>query len=93
MKELVELDGVGSKIINLLEKLDIYNINDLVTYYPKRYDILKRSDMNNINDKDKVVIDGVIEGIPTVMQLSPKLKKIIFRISDNVGIYNICIYN
>lgn len=93
MKELVELQGVGPKAIKLLEKLNIYNINDLVTYYPKRYDILKRTDMNIINDKDRVVIDGVVEGVPTVMQIGPKLKKFIFRISDNKGIYNICIYN
>ena len=93
MKKLVELDGIGPKTSLLFEKLGIYNVEDLITYYPKRYDILKRTDMNNVIDKDRVVIDGVVEGRPTVVQLSSKLKKVMFRISNNVGIYNIVAYN
>ena len=93
MKKIVELEGVGPKTSLLFEKLGIYNIEDLVTYYPKRYDILKRTDMNNVEDKDRVVIDGIVEGRPTIVQVSSNLKKIMFRISNNVGIYNIAVYN
>ena len=87
MKKLVELEGIGTKTSLLFEKLGIYNVEDLITYYPKRYDILKKTDMNNVSDKDRVVIDGVVEGRPTVVQVSSKLKKVMFRISNNVGIY------
>ena len=93
MRKLIELEGIGSKTSKLFEKLDIYNDMDLISYYPKRYDILKRTDMNSIKDKDRVVIDGVVEGIPIVSQINFKLKKIMFRISNGVGIYNVCIYN
>lgn len=93
MRKLVELEGIGPKTSLLFERLGIYNVEDLITYYPKRYDILKRTDMNNVSDKDRVVIDGVVEGRPIVVQLSSKLKKIMFRISNNVGIYNIVAYN
>ena len=91
MRKLIELEGIGSKTCKLFEKLDIYNDIDLISYYPKRYDILKRTDMNSIKDKDRVVIDGVVEGIPIVSQINFKLKKIMFRISNGVGIYNVCI--
>ena len=93
MRDLIELDGVGPKISLLLNKLGIYNINDLISFYPKRYDVLKRTDINNVLDNSRVVLDGVIEGQPTVIQLSANLKKIMFRITDNLGIYNICVYN
>lgn len=93
MKKLIEVEGIGITTSKLFEKLNIYSDLDLITYYPKRYDLLKRTDMNSINDKDKVIIDGVVEGVPTVREVRPRLKKIMFRISNNVGIYNICIYN
>ena len=93
MKQLLELEGVGPKTSLLFNKLGIYNINDLISFYPKRYDVLKRSDMNNVLNKEKVILDGIVEGQPTVVQLSSKLKKIIFRIADNIGIYNIAVYN
>ena len=93
MRKLIDLEGIGSKTSKLFEKLDIYSDIDLITYYPKRYDILKRTDMNSIKDKDRVVIDGVVEGVPVVSQINFRLKKIMFRISNGVGIYNVCVYN
>lgn len=93
MKELRELDGLGPKTEKLFNKIGINNIEDLITFFPRRYDVLARSDMDIVCNKDRVVIDGVVEGMPTVVQLSGKLKKIIFRISDGRGIYNIAVYN
>ena len=44
MRMLMDLDGIGIKSCEMLNRLDIYNDIDLITYYPKRYDILKRDD-------------------------------------------------
>lgn len=93
MLELIDIEGVGSKTLELLQKLNINNVDDLIHYYPFRYDVLKRSDVNNLNDGDKIVIDGIIEGQPTTIFLSSKLKKIIFRISNKSIMLNVTIYN
>lgn len=93
MDELTKLEGIGPKTSLLFNKLGIYNLVDLVTFYPKRYDILKRTDMNMVLNNERVVLDGVVEGQPTVVQLSLHLKKVIFRITDGRGIYNVSIYN
>ena len=42
MFELCDIKGVGDKTSKLLNKLNIYNVVDLVTYYPYRFEILKR---------------------------------------------------
>lgn len=93
MVNLEDIEGVGPKTGELLGKIGIKNIDDLIYYYPKKYNVIKRSDMDNISNGDKVVIDGIVEGQPTVINLSPKLKKIIFRISNKRNIYNINAYN
>ena len=93
MKCLKEIDGVGDKIELLLNKLGIYDIDDLINYYPKRYEVIKRSNMNEVINGDKVIIDGVVEGQPTIINLSVKLKKVIFRICNDKSIYNITAYN
>ena len=93
MKCLKEIDGVGDKIELLLNKLGIYDIDDLINYYPKRYEVIKRSNMNEVINGDKVIIDGVVEGQPTIINLSSKLKKVIFRICNDKSIYNITAYN
>ena len=86
---LEDLEGIGPKTSKLLNKLGIFCIDDLVSYYPKKYNVIKRSDMSNIKNGDRVIIDGVALGQPTVINLSLKLKKVIFRISNERNIYNI----
>lgn len=93
MKTLEELSGIGQKKIKLFNKLGIYTILDLLYYYPRRYDILERTDMRKVVDGDKVVIDGIIESTPIVSQLSAKLKRIVFRVSNIFNVYNICVFN
>lgn len=93
MGELEKIAGIGPKTKELLEKLQIFTIEDLINYYPFRYEILKKSDLLELNNGDKIIIDGVIEGQPTVIYLSHKLKKIILRINTGQYILNITIYN
>ena len=93
MNELEEIEGIGPKTKELLQKLRIFTIDDLVNHYPFRYEVLKRSNILEIKDGDKIIIDGVIEGQPTVIYISPKLKKIIFRINAGKCILNVTVYN
>ena len=93
MNELEQIEGIGPKTKELLEKLGIFTIEDLINYYPFRYEVLKRSNMAEIKDNDKIIIDGIIEGQPTVIYINPKLKKIIFRINTGNNILNVTIYN
>ena len=58
MKELETIEGIGPKTKELLNKIKIYTIEDLLNYYPYRYDIIKRSDLSNLSDGDKIIIDG-----------------------------------
>ena len=93
MLELENIDGIGPKTKELLNKLKIYNGEDLLYYYPFRYDILKRSDISILNDGDKIVMDGIIEGQPTIIYVNKSLKKIIFRINTGHIILNVTLYN
>ena len=93
MNELEQVEGIGPKTKELLSKLKIYNTEDLVNHYPFRYEVLKRSNLEEIKDGSKIIIDGLIEGQPTVIYLAKNLKKIIFRISTEEGVINITIYN
>ena len=93
MIELETIDGIGPKTKELLNKIKIYDISDLLNYYPYRYDIIKRSDISNLNDGDKIIIDGIIEGQPTVIFINKSLKKMIFRINNRTNILNVTIYN
>ena len=93
MKELETIEGIGPETKELLNKIKIYTVEDLLNYYPYRYDIIKRSDLSNLSDGDKIIIDGIVEGQPTTIYINKSLKKMIFRISTKTMILNITLYN
>ena len=87
--ELNIIKGIGDKTITLLNKLNIYTIDDLVNYYPFRYEILEKTDLNS----DRVVIDGVVETNPVFIRLRGKLDKMSFRVRLDDRICNVVIFN
>ena len=93
MKKLEEISGIGKKTIEQLNKLKIYTVEDLITYYPNKYQIIKRTDLSTINNNDKIIIDGIVESTPILSNINTKLKKINFRLHTNNNIYNITIFN
>lgn len=90
--ELNDISGVGDKTIKELEKLGIFSVEDLITYYPKRYFVLRRSDMNVVNDGDKVIVDGIV-GSSLINSSYGKLRKISFMLQSNNNIFNVIVFN
>lgn len=93
MEELSNIKGIGPKTIELLNKLNIYKQEDLITYYPYRYNLIKRSDLTTSNLNDQIIIDGIIESIPVVYRFNKKMDKMAFRINTKYNIINATIFN
>lgn len=86
--ELENIKGIGPKTANILRRLGINNSYDLVTYYPFRYDIIKRTDLND----EKVILDGVVESNAVVTYLRNHKDKMQFRL--NIGkLVDVVIFN
>ena len=93
MAELKDVKGIGPKSLALLNKIGIHSINDLVTHYPFRYDVLERCDLSKVSDGDKIVIDGKVESMPILMRFKAGLNKMNFRLVTQSGVVGVSIFN
>ena len=93
MTEVSKVKGVGPKSLMLLNKIGIYTIDDLVTHYPFRYDILERTDLSKANPEDKVIIDGKVESVPILLRFKAGLNKLNFRLVTARGVVGVSIFN
>lgn len=91
--ELSQIKGIGPKTEKTLNKLGIYNGEDLINYYPFRYEILERSNINKIEQDQKVIIDGIIETKPAVFYINRKMDKMSFKLNTGEKLINITIFN
>ena len=93
MSELKDVKGIGPKALSLLNKINIKTIEDLVTHYPFRYEILKRNTLQEVEDGEKIVIDGRVESIPILMRFKAGLNKMNFRLVTTSGVVGVSIFN
>ena len=93
MTELKDVKGIGPKSLSLLNKINIYSIEDLVTHYPFRYDILERNTLSEVEDGERIVIDGKVESVPILMRFKAGLNKMNFRLVTPSGVVGVSIFN
>ena len=74
--KLSDVKGIGPKTETLLNKIGIFSFDDLVTHYPFRYEILKRSNLKDEETLEKVMIDGKVESIPILVRFKGNLNKL-----------------
>jgi len=93
MHKLEDVKGIGPKYINTLSKLNINTIDDLVTHYPFRYEYLEKTDLTNLQDQDKVVIDGKVDSMPISKTIRSGLNKMMFRLQSDSKVVGVTIFN
>ena len=93
MAELKDVKGIGPKSLMLLNKININDVDDLVTHYPFRYDVLQRDDLTKVEDGEKIIIDGKIESVPILMRFKAGLNKMNFRLVTQSGVVGVSIFN
>ena len=91
--ELKDIKGLGTKTIEALNKLKINTYNDLVRYYPYRYNIYSPVNLGDVTNDDIVVVSGIIESSPKTAYIRKNFTKTSFQfltsnIRCSVSIFN-----
>lgn len=90
---ILDLPKLGPKTYDLLKKLGINDIDDLITYYPFRYEIIKYSNINDVSNGDKVIFGGIIESTPQVFYIKKSLNRLTFNFNSNGRLFKVVIFN
>ncbi|KID44963.1 ATP-dependent DNA helicase RecG [Levilactobacillus brevis] len=75
-----QLAGVGPKRVQALQSLGIENMNDLLTYFPFRYEDLQAKDPAELTDQAKVTLKGTVAGAPVLTRFGRKKNRLNFRL-------------
>lgn len=91
--ELKDIKGIGPKTAEVLDKVSIHNIDELVRYYPYRYNVYTPMNIMESNEEDTIVVNGVVTSIPKVSYIRRNFNRLSFtletcNISCNVVIFN-----
>ena len=90
---LSDIKGIGPKTLNILNKLSINTVNDLMRFYPYRYNIYKPSDITKCNDSDVIVVPAKIISEPKVSYIKRNFNRLSFMVEANNIPINVVIFN
>lgn len=89
--DIKNLHQVGEKTSKILNKLGIYTDDDLINYYPYRYNVYNFS--NELIDNSTLIINLIIESNPIVSYIKKNFNRLSFRARYNERIFNVVIFN
>lgn len=97
MKKLTDsvqcLSGVGPKRVEVLAKLGIETVEDLLTYYPFRYDDIQTKELTEIADQEKVVLKGFVLSDAVVSHYGYRKSRLSFRMMQDHAVINVTFFN
>ncbi|MBR4830235.1 MAG: ATP-dependent DNA helicase RecG [Bacilli bacterium] len=82
------IKGIGPSTIDKLNKLDIYTVEDLVSYYPYKYKLLRKTSL----DEEKVTVAGKIISTPALSYFK-KMNRLSFQMEVEKKIVTVTIFN
>lgn len=91
--DIHDVKGIGPKLGKTLNKIGIYEDTDLLYHYPFRYNVLKKSNVDDLNQDDYMVTDGMVENIPFVVHLKNRMDKMSFKLNIGSRLINVVIFN
>ncbi len=91
--DLNNLKSVGIKMCEKLNNLGIYNIDNLVRYYPYRFDILKVRNINDEKYHNNFVCNAIVESNPVISYFKKNQSRLSFRCIIQNKIIKVIIFN
>ena len=91
--ELADVKGVGPKMLQNLHELNIYHVEDLLTYYPYRYDLFEPTSLTEDYDHERIAINVVVETTATTAFIRKNFNKLQFRVNHNGKVMYAVIFN
>lgn len=74
------IKGIGENRKNQLESLGIYTVEDLLLYFPYRYEDLRIKDLSEIKNEERVTVKGEIYGTPLLHYFSKKKSRLTVKL-------------
>ncbi len=90
---IAELKGLGPKSAEKFHKLGIYTIEDLLLYYPFRYEDFKNKSIFDLSDGEKAVITGTVITPANVQYYGFKRNRLSFKIKQGDAVIAITFFN
>lgn len=91
--KLEELPKVGPKTTKLLNKIGIYDVIDLLEYYPYKYNVIRFSNIDNCNIDSNIYVKATIISVVKLSYIRKNFNRLEFIAENNGIVFKVVIFN
>ena len=91
--ELRDIKGVGTQLEKKLNNLNIYNVEDLLEFYPYRYNYINIIKLQDVVDNENCMIKANIVDSPRVQYIKKNFNRLNFKVISEERLINVTIFN
>ena len=90
---LEDIKGIGPKSLLALKALNLYTKDDVINYFPYRYNIYTPVKLRECSEGDTCTITGYVESAAKVFFIRKNLNKLSFAFNTGSELVNVTIFN
>ena len=90
---LEDIKGIGPKSLLALKALNLYTKDDVINYFPYRYNVYTPVKLRECSESDTCTITGYVESVAKVFFIRKNLNKLSFAFNTGSELVNVTIFN
>ena len=91
--DLKSIKGISNAFETKLNSLGIFSVENLVEYYPYRYNIINLINIDEAGENEQVTVRATIVEVPKVQYIRRNFNRMNFKVISNNIIFNVVIFN
>ncbi|MEQ2526447.1 ATP-dependent DNA helicase RecG [Bacillaceae bacterium CLA-AA-H227] len=79
-QSITQVKGIGEETAQVLAELNIYTVEDLLEYYPFRYEDYRLRDLTQVAHDERLTVEGIVQSEPSLMYFGRKKSKLTVKL-------------
>jgi ATP-dependent DNA helicase RecG len=92
-QSVTAITGIGEETAEALAEIKVYTIQDLLEYFPYRYEDYRIKDLADVKHDEKVTIEGKVHSEPSLIYYGRKRSRLTVRVLVDRYLINVVFFN
>lgn len=92
-QSITVIKGIGEETAEMFSEMKIYTIEDLLEYFPYRYEDYRLRDITEVQHEEKVTVEGKVHSEPSLVYYGRKKSKLTFRFFVGTHLIQVVFFN
>ena len=92
-QSVTEIKGIGEETAESLAEMKIVSVQDLLEYFPYRYEDYRLRELTEVQHEEKITVEGKVHSEPSLTYFGRKKSKLMFRMFVGQYLIKIVFFN